>query len=133
MRLAGLGALIGPIATRWLTDGSPRTMRRAIAVAFFISAAFYVLLPGRRDSSWRDICGGAHAGSIQWVFSTTLLQLSVPNRFLGRVFALELALVTLTMSVSTYLTGWALDNGGMGPRRVAMLLGLSFLIPACAG
>jgi MFS family permease len=127
----GIGALIGPVATRWLTDGSPRTMRRAIAVAFFISALFYVLFawaPGLELALMFVV--GAHAGgSIQWVFSTTLLQLSVPNRFLGRVFSLELALVTLTMSVSTYLTGWAVDFGGMGPRRVAMLLGLSFLIP----
>ena len=127
----GIGALIGPVATRWLTDGSPRTMRRAIAVAFFISALFYVLFawaPGLELALLFVV--GAHAGgSIQWVFSTTLLQLSVPNRFLGRVFSLELAFVTLTMSVSTYLTGWALDYGGMGPRRAAMWLGLSFLIP----
>ena len=38
-------------------------------------------------------------GSILWVFSTVLLQMEVPDRFRGRVFATELALVTLMSSV----------------------------------
>jgi MFS family permease len=127
----GVGALIGPIVARWMTDGSPRTMRRAITIAFFISAGFYLLF------GIAPVLGlamlfvvGAHAGgSIQWVFSTTLLQMAVPNRFLGRVFSLELAMVTLTMSWSTYLTGWALDYRGMSPRQAALFLGLAFVIP----
>ena len=130
----GLGALIGPIVARWMTDGSPRTMRRAITISFFVSALFYLLF------AVAPVLGlamlfvvGAHAGgSVQWVFSTTLLQMSVPNRFLGRVFSLELALVTVTMSLSTYLTGWTLDYRGMNPRQVASLLGLAFLIPGIA-
>src|SRR5262249_62205834 len=70
-----------------------------------------------------------HAGgSIQWVYSTTLLQVVVPNRFLGRVFALDNAFLTLAMSLSTYLTGWGLDHG-IGPRELAAALGAVFLIP----
>ena len=127
----GVGALLGPIVARWTTDGSPRTMRRAIAISFFVSAGFYLLFsiaPGLGLAMLFVV--GAHAGgSTQWVFSTTLLQMAVPNRFLGRVFSIELALVTLTMSLSTYLTGWMLDDGGLTPRRVASILGLAFLIP----
>jgi hypothetical protein len=37
-------------------------------------------------------------GSILWVFSTVLLQMEVPDRFRGRVFATELAFVTLMSS-----------------------------------
>jgi hypothetical protein len=106
-------------------------LRKAIGAAFFVSAAFYLLF-GAAPSLWLAMLAvvGAHAGgSIQWVFSTTLLQLSVPNRFLGRVFALELALVTLTMSLSTYLSGWALEHGGMTPRAVALMLGFTFVVP----
>jgi hypothetical protein len=106
-------------------------MRQAITAAFFVSAAFYLLFahsPVLIVAAFFVI--GAHAGgSIQWVFSTTLLQMSVPDRFLGRVFALEMALLTLAMSVSTFLTGWALDSAGLSPRRVATLLGVVFLIP----
>jgi predicted MFS family arabinose efflux permease len=127
----GTGALIGPIIARWITSDSPRTMRRAITVAFFVAGIFYLLFAGSPGLVFALIFViGAHAGgSIQWVFSTTLLQLAVPNRFLGRVFALEMALLTLTMSVSTYLTGWGIDHAGLSARQMAMLLGLAFMIP----
>jgi predicted MFS family arabinose efflux permease len=127
----GTGALIGPIIARWITSDSPRTMRRAITVAFFVAGVFYLLFAGAPSLVFALIfIVGAHAGgSIQWVFSTTLLQLAVPNRFLGRVFALEMALFTLSMSVSTYLTGWGIDHAGISPRQMALALGIAFMIP----
>src|SRR5712692_1806810 len=127
----GLGALIGPMIAGIITSGAPRTMRQAISVAFFVSAAFYLLFAHAPVLGVALICVlGAHSGgSIQWVFSTTLLQISVPDRFLGRVFALEMALLTLTMSVSTYVTGWGVDYPGLGARRMATVLGLAFMVP----
>jgi hypothetical protein len=56
----------------------------------------------------------------------------VPDRFLGRVFALEMALLTLTMSVSTYVTGLGVDYPGLGARRMATALGLAFAAPGVA-
>ncbi|HXG67218.1 MAG TPA: MFS transporter [Blastocatellia bacterium] len=130
----GFGALIGPVIARRLTDGSQRAMRHTITVAFAASALFYLLFAQSPFFLAALVCAiGAHAGgSIQWVFSTTLLQLSVPDRFLGRVFALEMALLTLTMSLSTYATGWAIDHAGISARAAAALLGLAFLIPGAA-
>lgn len=127
----GLGALIGPMIAGVITSGAPRTMRKAISVAFFVSAAFYLLFAHSPVLAVALICViGAHSGgSIQWVFSTTLLQMTVPDRFLGRVFALEMALLTLTMSVSTYVTGWGVDYPGLGARRMATVLGLAFAVP----
>jgi MFS family permease len=127
----GTGALIGPMIAGLITSGAPRTMRRAITVAFFLSAAFYLLFAHSPVLAVALICVlGAHAGgSIQWVFSTTLLQMKVPDRFLGRVFALEMALLTLTMSVSTYVTGWGVDHPNLGARRMATVLGLAFAVP----
>ena len=130
----GLGALIGPLIAGAITSGAPRTMRQTITVAFFVSAAFYLLFAHSPVLAVALICVlGAHAGgSIQWVFSTTLLQITVPDRFLGRVFALEMALLTLTMSVSTYVTGWGVDYPGLGARRMATVLGLAFAVPGVA-
>src|SRR5262249_20649611 len=130
----GLGALIGPMIAGLITSGSPRTMRQAISVAFFVSAAFYLMFAQAPVLAVALICViGAHSGgSIQWVFSTTLLQMTVPNRFLGRVFALEMALLTLTMSLSTYLTGLGVDHPALGARRMAMALGLAFTVPGVA-
>lgn len=127
----GLGALIGPMIARAITGVSVRTMRLAIAVGFGVSTIFYLLFAWS-PSLWAAaiFAIGAHAGgSVQWVFSTVLLQMTVPDRFLGRVFALELALLTLTMSASTYLTGWAIDYGGVSPRQMAAILGFAFLVP----
>jgi len=127
----GLGALIGPIIAGMISSGEPRMMRKAISVAFFVSTAFYLLFAHSPVLAVALICVvGAHSGgSVQWVFSTTLLQMTVPDRFLGRVFALEMALLTLTMSVSTYVTGLGVDYPGLGARRMATVLGLAFAIP----
>lgn len=130
----GIGALSGPMIAGTITSGSPRAMRRTITVAFFLSAAFYLSF-AHAPALWIAlICVlGAHSGgSIQWVFSTTLLQMTVPDKFLGRVFALEMALLTLTMSVSTYLTGLGVDYPGLGARRMATAMGLAFAIPGVA-
>jgi Na+/melibiose symporter-like transporter len=130
----GTGALIGPMIARWITNDSPRTMRRTISIAFFVSAIFYLLFSGSPSLilALLFVIGAHSGGSIQWVFSTTLLQLTVPNRFLGRVFALEMGFVTLAMSVSTYATGWGLDHAGLSARQMAALLGLAFMIPGIA-
>lgn len=130
----GTGALIGPMIARWITNDSPRTMRRTISIAFFVSAIFYLLFSGSPSFilALLFIIGAHSGGSIQWVFSTTLLQLTVPNRFLGRVFALEMGFLTLAMSVSTYATGWGLDHAGLSARQMAALLGLAFMIPGIA-
>jgi predicted MFS family arabinose efflux permease len=130
----GLGALIGPVIAGAITSGAPRTMRQAISVAFFVSAAFYLLFAHSPVLWVALICVlGAHSGgSIQWVFSTTLLQMTVPDKFLGRVFALEMALLTLTMSVSTYVTGWGVDYPGLGAQRMATVLGVAFAVPGVA-
>jgi predicted MFS family arabinose efflux permease len=127
----GLGALIGPIIASRITAGSASTMRRAIAAAFVVSCVFYLLFAQSPVFVLALLCVvGAHSGgSVQWVYSTTLLQMSVEDKFLGRVFALDMALVTLAMSVSTYATSWGLDHVGLSPRAMAMLLGLAFLIP----
>jgi len=126
----GLGALIGPVLARSIAGSSTASLRKGIAVAFFQAALFYLLF-ATAPSLWiaAILVMGAHAGgSIQWVYSTTLIQLAVPNRLLGRVFALDNTFLTLAMSLSTYLTGWGLDHG-ISPRHLAAALGAVFLIP----
>ncbi|HKV39754.1 MAG TPA: MFS transporter [Blastocatellia bacterium] len=130
----GVGAMIGPFIAQVFARGSTTSMRTAIAVAYFETALFYLLFghaPGLAFAAAFAV--GAHAGgSIQWVYSTTLLQIVVPDRFRGRVFALDMACLTLTMSLSTYFTGWGLDHAGIPVRTLATVLGLVFIIPGLA-
>jgi MFS family permease len=127
----GIGAGLGPIALRWILGQKPKTLRRTIGPAYFIVGGFYVLLAGAPNLPLAALCVlCAHfGGSILWVFSTVLLQMEVPDRFRGRVFAAELAFVTLTSSISSYLTAFALDRAGWSPRTLAFSLGVMFCIP----
>jgi hypothetical protein len=128
----GVGAGLGPIALRWILGQKPKTLRRSIGPAYVIVGGFYVLLAGAPNLPLAALCVlCAHfGGSILWVFSTVLLQMEVPDRFRGRVFAAELAFVTLTSSISSYLTAVALDRAGWSPRMLSFTLGAMFCIPA---
>jgi MFS family permease len=127
----GIGAGLGPIALRWILGQQPRTLRRVIGPAFFLVGVFYVALAASPTLALAALAVAcAHfGGAILWVFSTVLLQLEVPDRFRGRVFAAELALVALTTSLSSYFTGYALDRAGWSPRTLAFALGLMFCVP----
>jgi MFS family permease len=126
----GIGAALGPILLRFVLGQKPAALRRAIGPAYFIIGVFYAALSGAPGLPTAAVCVLlAHfGGSILWVFSTVLLQMEVPDQFRGRVFAAELALVTLTSSMSSYLTGQALDRG-TSPRTVSLWLGTLFFIP----
>ena len=127
----GIGAALGPVMLRWILGQKPRTLRRTIGPAYFMVGAFYVALAGMPVLPLAALCVlFAHfGGSILWVFSTVLLQMEIPDRFRGRVFAAELALVTLTSSISSYLTGYGLDRAGWSPREMAFALGAMFCVP----
>jgi hypothetical protein len=58
-----------------------------------------------------------------------ILQRAVADNFRGRVFAAELALVTLTMAASNYVTGELLDRFQISPRIVTVGIGIFFLMP----
>ena len=126
----GIGTAVGPIVARRLAGEVDRRMQVSIGIAFLIGGIFYIAF-GTATSLvlaliWLGIahCGG----SILWVFSTVMLQRSVADNFRGRVFAAELALMTLTMAASNYATGESLDRFGISPRRVAVGLGMLFIL-----
>lgn len=127
----GIGAGLGPIALRWMLGQTPTTMRRSIGPAYFMVGAFYIALAAAHTLplAATAVLLAHFGGSILWVFSTVLLQMEVPDEFRGRVFAAELALVTLTSSISSYVTGYALDTIGWSPRALAFGLGAAFAIP----
>lgn len=127
----GLGAGLGPIALRWILGQDPKRLRQSIGPAFFMIGIFYAALAGAPTLPLAAVCVlFAHfGGSVLWVFSTVLLQMEVPDRFRGRVFAAELALVTLLSSLSSYWTGRQIDHAGWSPRELSLALGLLFFIP----
>jgi hypothetical protein len=130
----GIGTAVGPIVARRISGEGKKQMQVTIGVAFLIGGAFYMAF------GWATsfvvaliVLGLAHTGgSILWVFSTVLLQRGVEDTFRGRVFAAELALLTLTMAISNYATGELLDRFGLSPRAVVIGIGALFVFPGVA-
>jgi MFS family permease len=126
----GIGAALGPILAWHYLGETRKAMYRSISFSFFIASGAYILFSLAPTLLWAIPCVlvGHIGGSIQWVFSTTLLQQIVPDQFRGRVFAAEMALLTLILSFSTYFTGLGLDHG-VDPRLLTMRLAIIFLLP----
>jgi len=127
----GIGTAVGPIVARRISGEGDKRMLASIGIAFLIGGAFYIAFGSSASFIFALIVLGiAHCGgSILWVFSTVLLQRGVVDSFRGRVFAAELALLTLTMAASNYVTGELLDRVGISPRIVTVGIGIFFLLP----
>src|SRR4030095_2250500 len=126
-----IGTAVGPIVARRISGEGKHRMQVSIGIAFLIGGAFYMAFGAASSFVVALIVlGVAHTGgSILWVFSTVLLQREVADNFRGRVFAAELALLTLTMAASNYVTGELLDRFVLSHRTVAVGIGAFFLLP----
>ena len=119
----GIGALIGPFLGRWLSGPDDRRLFGAIGFALGVFGIGYAAL-GSMPSLALAACavGFAHlGGGAQWTLSSYGLQRIVPDRIRGRVFAFDFALITLTLTVSALVTGWAAER--YGARPTVMVLG----------
>ena len=135
--VSGLGTGLGPLVLRrWLGD-APIRQRWAISLGFGLMTVGLLLLsiaPTLGFFSLATLIRTIGSGTI-WVFSAALLQMVVPDRFRGRVFAFEFALLTLTQSISIFWAGFAQDALGLTVRQVsfsmalvAFLAGVAWLI-----
>jgi MFS family permease len=127
----GIGTAFGPILARRWTGETRKQMQTAVGIAFLMGGTFYIAFAVSRSFAWALVfLAVAHmGGSILWVFSTVLLQKTVEDNFRGRVFAAEMALVTLTMATSNYVVGELMDRFGLSPRWVTAGVGIFFLLP----
>jgi MFS family permease len=127
----GIGTAIGPIVARRVAGEGRARMQTSIGIAFLIGGLFYIAFGSATSFIFALlVLGIAHTGgSILWVFSTVLLQRGVEDQFRGRVFAAELALLTLAMAASNYFTGEMLTRFGWSPRTVTIGIGTLFMIP----
>ena len=127
----GIGTAVGPIVARRWAGETRKQMQVAIGIAFLIGGVFYISFGISRTFllALLFLLVAHTGGSILWVFSTVLLQREVEDKFRGRVFAAELALLTLTMAASNYIVGELMDRFGYSPRIVTAGVGTFFLLP----
>jgi len=110
----GIGTGFGPLFLRARLGDSRPAMLRAISIGFVAMTVGTFGLSLAPAIGWvllATVVRGFGTGGI-WVFSTVLLQQTLPDSVRGRVFASEFALLTLTQSFSTLWAGYAADALG---------------------
>jgi MFS family permease len=125
----GLGALTGPLVLRralthrsWLLPG--------LALSMGVYGVAYI---GVAMSPWFWLAlllvAAAHfAGGGNWVMSSYALQVEVPDSLRGRVFATDMMLATLAVSVSVLIAGALVDH--LNPRVLVAACGSATLLYA---
>lgn len=125
MTAAGFGAVAGPLLMNLVTTESDGALRRAIGHGFAALAVGWLIV------GLSPVFGGvllgivlrAMGGSVNWTYSSALLQMNVPDRLLGRVFALDEMLRTLIASLGIWLAGIMMDTGGISIQSLASWYG----------
>lgn len=118
--ISGLGTGLGPLVLRRFLGDAPLRLRWAISLGFGLLALGIFILsiaPTLGIFGLGTLVRTVGSGTI-WVFSAALLQMIVPDRYRGRVFAFEFAALTLTQSISIFWAGYAQDVIGLDVRQV---------------
>ena len=127
----GVGAVIGPLIANRLGDSSVTWLRRAILGGFVCMPLAWLIVgvaPSLPIALLGCILRGI-GGSVNWTYSDVLLQMSVPDHLLGRVFAFDFAIFTLAVSISLWLTGFITDEFHLTPRIIVLMLAIGSFIP----
>jgi MFS family permease len=126
----GFGALIGPFILQEIVGQHTGKLRNAIWISFLLAALGYTVFAtsGWLDAIWLGCIGlfVAHmGGGIIWTVTSLLLQQTTPDRFRGRVFAVNFGFATLTLGISTLVFGLALE-AGTSPMLLALVTAVIF-------
>ena len=127
----GVGSAIGPILIRkWLGE-SPKILEGSILAAFFLGSLTLLAFSVSKNLWTASLFIGLSGmfGSIVWVFSTALIHLEADRQFLGRIFGIEMALLTLIMGISNGVVGVAIDGLQMTIESVILWMSGLYMIP----
>lgn len=129
----GTGAILGPILMNRLSrTGTVQAMRRFIIVAYAFISAGWFLFAGASALALAAlaIIVKAMGSSIYWTYSSAILQKTVPDQYLGRVFSFDLAGFRLATVISIFVTGWLTNQASVAQvREVVWATGMISLIP----
>jgi MFS family permease len=122
--VSGLGTGLGPLVLRrWLGDAPRRLLTGITAGMVLLAVGIGGLGAAPTLGLFLVATLVRTVGSgVVWVFSAALLQMLVPDRFRGRVFAFEFALLTLTQSLSIFGAGYLQDAVGLDVRTVTAVM-----------
>jgi predicted MFS family arabinose efflux permease len=130
----GVGAAGGALLVNRIVGRDPQRLRRAIGPAYFAAGTAYATLAVAPNiwSAALTVAAAHVFGSVLWVASSVMLQLSVPDRYRGRVFAAELFAVTVMQSSISMATAGAMEWLQADPRVMALVIGGAMWLPGLA-
>lgn len=117
----GAGAVVGALAAAPVFRRGGPWVVKSVLVAFAARGFFWALLGGAASLTVAILAVIliSACGSFLWVASVNLLQSLSSSHIQGRLFALDLAIVTLTLSATIRGTSVALDRFGVPVRTAA--------------
>jgi hypothetical protein len=110
----GLGSIVGAMLAPLAAGPQPLSKLGMSVWGIMLSGIFCAAFSASPHLAWAAffVFMAYVCGTLQWVFPPAILQQFVPDRILGRVFALEM-LATMTVgTASTLLCGWAIASSG---------------------
>ena len=126
----GVGAIVGPLIGNALGVKTRRSLQVAINIGFLCLPLAWILVgiaPALPIMLLGLLLRGI-GGSVNWTYSDVLIQMSVPDHFMGRVYALDFGVFTLALSASVWFTGVFIDTYVLDPRTIVLYFaGLSLL------
>ncbi len=123
--ISGIGTGLGPLLMRrWLGDRPVRIFFGiTLGVVMTTVGIWYMGVAGTLFLFLLATFIRTIGTGTMWVFSSAMLQLLLPERYRGRVFAFELAALTLTQSVSILMAGVAQDRFDLSVQEIARYTG----------
>lgn len=128
----GIGAVLGPLLLNRFNNGSVRIMRRLIIIGFvWITLGWFVMgAAATLPLVSLALVLRAMGGSANWTYSSIIIQKSVADSFLGRMFSLDMTGFQAASAISIAVTGVLVDTVGTeNVRHVVSLLGVASLLP----
>lgn len=127
----GVGAIVGPVIGNALGVKTRRGLQVAINIGFLCLPIAWILVgvaPALPIMLLGLLLRGI-GGSVNWTYSDVLIQMSVPDRFMGRVYSLDFGIFTLALSASVWFSGVFIDTYALDPRSVSIWFGIGSLLP----
>lgn len=128
----GVGAVSGPLLLNRFNDGRVPVMRRLIRHGFLWMSLGWLLLSGAGTLPLVALALTLRAmgTSVCWTYSSVIIQKSVPDRYLGRMFSLDMTFFQFTGALSILLTGFLIDLFGVPRvREVVLMMTLVSVVP----
>jgi sugar phosphate permease len=128
----GVGAFVGPVVMNNWNDGTVARMRQFVWLGFICAALGWFVM-GVADSlvllAAAILIRGV-GGSINWTFSSVMIQKQTPDAYLGRMFSLDFGIFQLATILSTVVHGGLIDSMGIaGLRAIILGTGVVALLP----